>query len=445
MSERFIIVGGNAAGMSAAFKARRLNKSAEIVVYEATEEISVGACGIPYYVAGEFDSLDTMRARSAQTVATAGITLCLNTQITALDATTKTIQGVTSNKTPFTNTYTKLLIATGATPFIPPIEGASLPGVYTVKTLSQAKKIRKYMQKPQVHHVTIVGGGFIGIEMAEAALQLNKKVRLIELQNQLMPQAFDTDMADHLTKEMLIQGVDLHLNEGVTSMAGDNQVKQITTTLGAYKTDMVILALGVRPATSWLKDSGLAMLNNGAIVVNNQGQTSMPDMYAAGDCAAVPHRITNQPAYIPLATTANKLGRVIGEHMAGGNTQYPGTIGSSSIRFCNTEGARVGLSEKEALAESIPYKTITIEDKNHTNYTHGAGSVWVKLIYHPSNFTLLGAQLIGAQGAELRSYPLVIAIEQGLSVKELAFADFPYAPPFSRTWDILNVAGNVAK
>ncbi len=445
MCDRYIIIGGNAAGMSAAYKARRLNRDAEIIVYESTGEISVGACGIPYYIAGEFDDLHTMIARTPNQVAESGITLHLHTKITSLNSVKKEISGEDADGNQFTTTYTKLMIATGAHPFVPPIEGLPKPGVFVVKSLEDANAIREYITKKSVRNVVVVGGGFIGVEMAEAALALKKEVRLIELQNQLMPQTFDSDMAKHLQDEMEHQGVSLHLNESITGICGESTVEQVTASKGTYSADMVILALGVRPATEWIENSHIQQFPNGAIIVNDKGETSCADIFSAGDCSAVPHRVLEKHTYSPLATTANKLGRVVGENMAGGNCVYPGTIGSGSIRFCNIEGARVGISEKEAITHKIPYKTVTIEDKNHTNYTHGSASIWIKLIYDPQKLTILGAQLIGAPGAELRSYPLVIAIQEQLSVKELGFADFPYAPPFSRTWDILNVAGNVAK
>ncbi len=445
MCDRYIIIGGNAAGMSAAYKARRLNRDAEIIVYEATGEISVGACGIPYYIAGEFDDLHTMRARTPKQVEEGGITLHLHTKVTSLDSTKKEVYAVDSSGKEFKSTYTKLIIATGATPFVPPIVGVPKPGVFTVKSLDDAETIKQYMNQNWVRNVAVVGGGFIGVEMAEAALALKKEVRIIELKDQLMPQTFDKDMAKHLQDEMESQGVSIHLHESITGISGKNGVETITTSKGSYPTDMVILALGVRPATEWLESSDIQRAPNGAIIVNERGETSCKDIFSAGDCAAVPHRVLRKHTYAPLATTANKLGRVVGENMTGGRCSYPGTIGSGSIRFCNIEGARVGISEQEAIAHTIPYKTVTIEDKNHTDYTHGSASIWVKLIYAPESLTLLGAQLIGAPGAELRSYPLVIAIQEQLSVEELGFADFPYAPPFSRTWDILNVAGNVAK
>lgn len=445
MAERYLIIGGNAAGMSAAFKARRLDRDADIVVYEAGGEISVGACGIPYYVAGEFDSLDTMRARTPDAVAAAGIELHLYTKITAVDSENQRISGISSTGAPIEDTYTKLLIATGANPIVPPLEGVDLQGVYSVKSLVDAETIRKAIEAPQVKRVTVVGGGFIGIEMVESALHLGKEVQLIEMQDSLMPQPFDTDVITHLESYMRESGVTLSLGESLTKITGTGRATEVTTSRGTYPTDMVILALGVRPATELISSLGVEQLRNGAIVVNRRGESSIPNIFAAGDCAAVPHRITNKPSYVPLATTANKLGRVVGEVMAGGNATYPGSIGSGSFRFREMEAVRVGVSEKEALAQEIPYKTLTIEDKNHTNYVSGSGSIWVKVLYDPKSFTLLGAQLIGALGAELRSYPLVVAIEQGLSIKEFALADFPYAPPFSRTWDILNIVGSLAK
>ncbi|BCR22137.1 CoA-disulfide reductase [Borrelia sp. HM] len=442
---KIIIIGGTAAGTSAAAKAKRTNKELNITIYEKTNITSFGACGIPYFIGGFFDEPNNMIARTPDEFSKNGISVFVEHEVIKVDTKNNTLQ-IKNLKTKqvFNDTYDKLVIATGANPIIPPISNIKLNNFYTIKNMQDGKAIKELLAKKDINDIIIIGAGYIGIEMIEAVKALRKNVRLIQLDKRILPESFDQEITNIMEEELKRNNVLVHTNEFAKSLIGKEKVKGIITNKGEYPADLIILATGVRPATEFLEGQ-LETLQNGAIIVNEYGETSIKNIFAAGDCATIYNIVSNQNDYIPLATTANKLGKVIGENLAGKRVSFKGTLGSASIKVLSLEAARAGLTEETALKIGIKYKTVFIKDKNHTNYYPNQEDLYIKLIYHEETKKIIGAQTIGKNGAAIRMHALSLAIYSKLTTKELGMMDFSYSPPFSKTWDALNIAGNAAK
>ncbi|WP_297597810.1 CoA-disulfide reductase [uncultured Cetobacterium sp.] len=446
---KIIIIGGVAAGMSAAAKASRLDKKAEIVIYEKTEIVSWGACGLPYYVGNFFENPCNMIARPVEKFIEAGMNIKIKHEVIEIDITKKevTIKNLENGEI-FTDSYDKLMVATGAHAIMPPIKNIKSNGVYTLKDYTDGIVLKEEILKEENQDIVIVGAGYIGLEVAEAAKHLGKRsVRIIQLGDRVLLESFDKEITDVMEEEIRShEGVDLHLEEIVEEIIEENgKVVGVKTNKGQYSADIVVVSTGVRPNTAFLKETGIEMLGNGALIIDNQGRTSIDSIYSAGDCATVPHLVRNENVYIPLATTANKIGRVVGENLAGMETTFQGTLGSAAVKVMEVEAGRTGITEAEAIKMEIDYKTVFIKDKNQTNYYPGREDIFVKLIYDAKTRILLGGQIAGKKGAVLRVDSLATAIYAKMTVDELGMMDFCYAPPFARTWDVMNVAGNVAK
>ncbi len=443
---RVIIIGGIAAGMSAAAKLRRIDKTAEVIVYEKASYVSFGACGLPYYVGGFFEDINHMIARTPEKHREAGIAIHEQHEVLKVDYKTQTltVKNLVTGEV-FEDTYDKLMVATGAAAIKPPITNLALDNVYTLKSMEDGIALREKMQDPTVKRVSIIGAGFIGLEAVEAALQHGKEVSVFQLEDRILKEVFDVEVTHLLEEELKAHGVALYLESMVTALEGEGKVSAVVTKEQSVPADLVIVAAGVRPNTAFLKDTGIEMLPNGALVVDNKGQTSLQHIYAAGDCATVPHRLKQKPTYIALATIANKLGRIVGENLGGMATTFEGTLGSSCIKLMHMEAGRTGLTEAEATREGIDYRTVFITDKNQTNYYPGQEAISVKLIYEATTKVLLGGQVVGKKDAVQRTNALAVAIYNGMTTEQLGMMDFAYAPPFARTWDVLNIAGNVAK
>ena len=443
---KIIIIGAEAAGMSAAAKAKRINPDAEIIVYEASDITSFGACGLPYFVGGEFDDPNYMSELRPEDFAKKGIFVKTYHTVLSINP-DQQIVIVEHNGEAFSDHYDRLMIATGGTAIIPPIEGIQKENVFTLKTMEDGLTLKALLQDDQFKNISVIGSGFIGLELVEALTHLGKTVRLFERLDRIMPEAFEPEISDLLKEELeRYDSIDLYLNENVKSIIGDHKVNAIVTDKGNYPTDMVIVCTGVKPNTAFARDIGLDMLPNGAIRVDDHGRTSLPNIYSAGDCATVWHAQLQRDIYSPLATGANKLGRIIGENIVGGDKAFKGVLNSAAVKVLSVEAGRTGLSEKEAAAENIPYKTILLNDKNHANYCKGQAQLTIKLIYHADTKAILGAQVFGKNGGAVhRMHALSVAIMTGLTTEDLAFLDFAYAPPFSRVWDALNIAGSIAK
>lgn len=443
---KIIIIGGIAAGMSAAAKFRRLDKDAEIKVYEKTPIVSFGACGLPYFVGGFFDNENQMIARKPEKFKETGIDISVEHEVLSIDVPSKkiTVKNLKTDET-FEDTYDKLMIATGASAIIPPIKNFNIENVYTLKSLEDGRILKEKMKDKDIKKVAIIGAGFIGLEAVEAAKEYGKEVSVFQLEDRILKEVFDKEVTDLLEEELKNKGVNLFLDSKVVELKGNIKVTKVVTENEEIDADLVILATGVKPNTAFLKDTGIEMLKNGAIVVDKEGKTSIEDIYSAGDCATVTHLLKPEPAYIPLATVANKFGRVVGENLGGKGLEYEGSLGSACIKVLGMEAGRTGLTESEVTNLGINYKTVFITDKNQTDYYPGQENISIKLIYNGDTKVILGAQVVGKKDAVQRTNALAVAIYAKLTTEQLGMMDFCYSPPFARTWDVLNRAGNVAK
>ncbi len=428
---KVIIIGGVAAGMSAAAKFKRLSPKDEVIVYEKGDIVSFGACGLPYYVGGFFDDSREMIARTPEEFRESGVEIYTKHEVIDVDFLNKKIKvkNIVTNEI-LENSYDKLMIASGAR---------------AIKSMDDGNKLKELMAIDEYKRVTIIGAGFIGLEAVEAAKHMGKEVTVIQLQDRVLQEVFDKDITDILEEELRDKGVNLLLSETVVELIGEEKVSKVKTDKREIEADIVILATGVRPNTDFLKADYIKMIRNGAIVVDSYGRTSVEDVYAAGDCATINNLITGKESYVPLATGANKLGRIVGENLAGKNNSFQGSMASSCIKVMDMEAARTGLSEKEVKDLGFEYKTKFITDMNQTSYYPGRERIYVKLIYDAHTKVIYGGQVAGYKDAVQRCNVLAACIYAKMTTDQLGMLDLCYSPPFSRTWDVLNVAGNVSK
>ena len=295
-------------------------------------------------------------------------------------------------------------------------------------------KVKELLNKEENKKIAIIGAGFIGLEAVEAAKRLGKEVMVFQLEDRILPQVFDKEITDVLEEEIKKHNVDLRLEEVVSELVGETKVEKIITNKGEYEADVVIIATGVRPNTAFLKDTSIEMLPNGAIIVDEFGKTSVKDIYAAGDCATIQNIVTGQDSYIPLATGANKLGRIVGENLAGANNSFQGSLGSSCIKVMDMEAASTGMTESQAQKLGINYKAKFISDFNQTNYYPGRDKIYVKLVYDADTKVILGGQVAGFKDSVQRCNVIAAAIFGKLTTNQLGMLDLCYAPPFARTW-----------
>ncbi|CDB74375.1 CoA-disulfide reductase [Clostridium sp. CAG:265] len=443
---KVIIIGGIAAGMSAAAKLKRMSPNDEVIVYEKGDIVSFGACGLPYYAGGFFDDSNEMIARTAEEFRKTGINLFTNHEVLEVDFDNKKlrVKDLIQNMI-IEESYDKLMIASGASSIIPPIKGIDSENVLTLKSMDDGNKLRALMENENLKRVTVIGAGFIGVEAVEAAKKRGKEVTVVQLQDRILAEVFDEEITNLLEEEIRKHDVNLLLDETVMEITTAGKATNIKTNKREFETDIVIVATGFRPNTAFVKNEKLEMLKNGAIVVDKYGRTSIEDVYAAGDCATINSVITNKPVYVPLATGANKLGRIVGENLAGANNEFQGSLASSCIKVMDMEAARTGLSEKEVKALGFDYKTKFITDMNHTSYYPGQTKIYVKLIYDAHTKVIYGGQVAGYKDAVQRCNVIATCIFAKMTTAQLGMLDLSYAPPFSRTWDVLNVAGNVSK
>ncbi|MCL2580343.1 MAG: CoA-disulfide reductase [Oscillospiraceae bacterium] len=443
---KMIIIGGVAAGMSAASKAKRVDRSLDITVYEKTAHISLGACGLPYYIGGFFDDAAIMLVKTVEEMEKAGVSVKIRHEVTEVDPATKTVT-VRDLETgrEFTDSYDKLAITTGARGIDPDIPGVNLSGVYQMRSFEDGTESRKLLAKPEVKDVVIIGSGPIGIEAAHAARHLGKNVTLIIKRDRILRRYFDGEITKIMEDELIRQGVDLRLGELAKEITGDVSVTGLTTDKGHYKADMIIHSIGAAPNTEFLRDTGISMDKGGAILVDEYGETNLEDVYSAGDCATIHNIVKGGHSYSPLATVANKLGRVIGENMAGGKVGFTGSLDSMCIQVMEIEAGRTGITEAEAAALGLDFRTVFAHDVSHSGYYPGQEDIFIKLIYDAKTKVLLGGQAAGRKGAVLRVNTLAACIQGKMTTGQLALLDLCYSPPFSKPWDALNVAGSLAK
>lgn len=437
---KLLIIGGDAAGMSAAMQMVRNSSGHEITVLEKGGVYSYGQCGLPYVISGKIESTDELIARTQSTFKEKyGIDARVFHEVQKVDIENKMVSGMNhSNGETFSLPYDRLLIATGVSSVVPEWEGVTLPGVFSLKTIPDAKAIVDYLER-DIHNVTVIGGGYIGLEMAESFAELGKKVTIIE-RNEQLAKIFDPDMAELIHEEAVKQNIVLKMGESVEAFGGSDHVEFVKTDKGEYETDLVLVAVGVRPNTSFLEGTGIKTIGNGAIQVNAYMQTSIEDIYAAGDCATQYHRVKEKDDHVPLGTHANKQGQIAGLNMVDVHKTFKGIVGTSIIKFFDLTLGRTGLSEKEANILNIPCGSVTITATDIAGYYPDDKKMKLKLVYHKETHKLLGGQIIGENGVDKRIDVLATAIYHSMTTEELLDLDLAYAPPYNGVWDPIQQA-----
>ena len=447
MNKKFVIIGGDAAGMSAASKIRRIQTDAELIVFEKGQHISFAACGIPYWISDVVEDGNKLEVLTAEVARNKrNIDVRLAHEVTRIDASRKFVS-VHNHETgeQFDESYDVLLIATGASAIIPPIPGIDNPGVFSLRSLPDGQKIKTYLESNKVTHATIIGGGYIGLEMAESFRHRNIAVTIVEMADQLAA-TFDKDILENVTEHIIEKGVDLRLNTRVVSIESSQNGLEIITSEEPIHTDLVLISTGVRPNSKLAEDAGITLGVRGAIGIDEHMETSIAGIFAAGDCAAHKHLVLNTDVWIPLAPTANRGGRIAGENMAGMASRFRGILGTAAIKVFDFTIAQTGLTELQAnqsrLFGEIETSTITAGSRAH--YYPGSTQVTIKLVVEKLSKRLLGAQMVGRADIAKRLDVLATAITAKMTVEDIAMLDLSYAPPIAPVYDPIHIAANVA-
>lgn len=428
---RTVIIGGGACGASAAARIRRLDESAEIIVLEKTGEISIANCGLPYYTSGVINDREKMLVSSPEKFREwFNINVKLNTEVININPDEKFVETADGEKI----NYDKLVLAQGAKPFVPPIEGIPEEKVFTVRTLFDADNIKSYIKEKGVRKAIVIGGGFIGVEMAENLNEMGLETTLIEQQNQILAPV-DYEIAAFLHNEMRDRGIELVLSDGVKKF-NDNKV--ILNSSREIEFDIIIMAIGVRPEITLAKNAGLETARG--IIVNQKMQTSNPDIYAGGDGVEIKDFVTGENTLIPLAGPANRQGRIIADNICGIESAYKNSQGTSVLKVFDLTAASVGNNEKQLKSKNIPYWKTFVFSKDHAGYYPGAVEVLYKLLFSPDG-KILGAQGVGPDGVEKRIDVISSIMRNGGKIQELLDSELCYAPPYSSAKDAVNILG----
>ena len=444
---KIVIVGGVAGGASAAAKARRTNEAAEITVFEKGPYVSFANCGLPYYVGETIPDRQELLLQSPEKFwKRFRVTVKVRHEVLTILRQTKRVEvkNLQSGEI-FSQPYDKLILAPGAGAIIPDLPGIRSHNIFTVKTVPDSDAIRSFLSTHPSHNALVIGGGFIGLETAEALVNRGLGVTVVELAPQILP-ALDPDMAALVTQHLIDQGVSVITGDGIKSFHVHDEFA-VEAELGSGRRlpmDLAILSIGVRPELKLARDAELNIGQGGGITVNEYQQTSDPDIFAAGDAVEIHHLVTERPMRIPLAGPANKQGRVAGANAAGGYLQFSGALGTAIVETLGMVAAKTGLSESEAKAQGFDYFVSVTHPLDHAEYYPGAEALHMKLIAQKGTGKLLGAQIIGEQGVDKRIDVLATALTAGMSVEDLEHLDLAYAPQFNSAKGPIVMAGFVA-
>lgn len=440
---KVVIIGGVAGGATAAARIRRLDETAEIIVFERSGFISYANCGLPYYIGGAIEDENELTLQTPESFYSRfRVDMRVHHEVTAIHPESKTvIVNNLENGTVFIESYDKLILSPGAKPIKPNFEGADSDKIFTLRTVEDTLKIKKYTDEQNSKTAVIVGGGFIGIEVAENLCELGMDVILVEAAEQLMS-PFDSDMAAFIHAEIRKNGIQLMLSsmvEGFTENDGGIDVKLKNSP--ALHADIVIMAIGVVPETTLAETAGIELGIKGSIVVNDRMETSVPDIYAVGDAVQIKNYITQTDTLISLAGPANKQGRIAADNVCGGDSHYTGGQGSSVIKIFDMTAAATGINEKTAKASGLITDKVILSPMSHAGYYPGGKMMTMKVLFEKETYRLLGAQIVGYEGVDKRIDVLATAVRAGIKSYDLAEIDLAYAPPYSSAKDPVNMAG----
>ncbi len=422
-----VIIGGVAAGTKVAAKLKREAPQDEVVIYTKSKNISYAGCGLPYYIGGSIPTEEELIVNTpAKFMGLTGAVVYTNSEFTAVNPSDKTI--IANGEC---IAYDKLVIATGAAPIVPNISGVSLPGVFTVRTPEDAITARKFAEDHGCRNAVVVGGGFIGLEVAENLMAKGISVTIADMADQLMPNIFDYDMADYLRRKLSEDGMRILTKSALREICGENRVTSVKTSTGNLSCDMVILAIGIRPATAFLAETEIEM-ERGLIVTDEHQRTNIPDIYAVGDCAMVKNRITDKRQWSAMGSTANIAGRNLALNLGGEETAYKGVLGTGIAKLSkNLSAAKVGLTETAAKENGYDTVNVTCVSDDKAHYYPDSSFFITKLIADRATHKLLGAQIIGSGSVDKMADIAVVGISMGIKADDYITMDFAYAPPFS--------------
>ncbi len=440
---KVVIIGGVAGGATAAARIRRLDEQAEITVFERSGFISYANCGLPYYIGGVIENADELTLQTPESFYNRfNVNMMVNHEVTSInpDPKTVTVKNLVTDEI-FEEGYDKLLLSPGAKPIKPNFDGIESEKIFTLRTVEDTLKIKKYLDEYKPKNAVVVGGGFIGIEVSENLRELGIDVTLVEAAGQLMA-PFDEDMAAFIHAEVRKKGISLRLNTMVDGFADtengiDVKLKDALT----LSADMVVMAIGVAPETTLAKDAGLELGIKGSIVVNDKMETSVADIYAVGDAVQIKNFVTDADTLISLAGPANKQGRIAADNICGGDSRYIGGQGSSVIKIFDMTAAATGINEKTAKAANINFDKVILSPMSHAGYYPDGKMMTIKVLFEKDTYHILGAQIVGFDGVDKRIDVLATAIRAKMKAYELAELDLSYAPPYSSAKDPVNMAG----
>lgn len=443
MTKKLIVIGGVAAGTKIAAKVRRENEGMIIKVFTQDEHISYAGCGLPYYIGDDIKEKQGLLVKTPEDFKLQfNIDVFIRHKVSHINVETKqvTIVNLETNEE-FTENFDKLAIATGASPFVPPVEGKNLKNVYNLRNVNDAVAIKDLIDRGKVARVAIIGGGLIGMETAEAFIHRGVEVTVIELSDQILG-PIDRELAELAEQHASQKGVKIITGDGVKKLIGDHagNVCKVVTSQTEIDVDLVLMSIGVRPNTAIAQQAGLEIGETGAIKVNNTMQTSYPDIYSAGDCVESMHLVTGKPTWLPLGSVANKQGRVAALNIAGKTAEFPGVLGSLIVKIFDLNVAKTGLSEKEAKKFGYDYEVVTIKGNDKAGYYPGCKHITIKLIADKQSEKLLGCQIIGEGIVDKRIDVVAMALTAGMTIDTFMDLDLAYAPPYSAAIDVLLVA-----
>ena len=440
---KVVIIGGVAGGASAAARLRRLDERAEIIVFERSGFVSYANCGLPYYIGGTIAEKRELTLQTPESFWNRfRIRVKTKHEVLAIDpaAKTVTVKDLSTGKT-FTESYDKLVLSPGAMPTRPPLPGIDSERVFSLRTVEDTLRIHDYVRREKPQSAVLVGGGYIGIEVAENLRELGLDVTIVQRPKQLM-NTLDYDMATFVHAKLREKGIRLELGRSVSGFEErDGQILTLIDGQDPLPADLVLLAIGVTPDSGLAKQAGLALGIKGSIVVNDRMETSVPDIYAVGDAVQVKHAVTGRDAVIALAGPANKQGRIAADNICGLDSRYRGSQGSSIIKVFDLTVASTGLAEKAAASAGIDADCVVLSPGSHASYYPGARPMTMKVVFEKQTFRLLGAQIAGGEGVDKRIDVLAVALHAGMRADELKDLDLAYAPPYSSAKDPVNMAG----
>jgi NADPH-dependent 2,4-dienoyl-CoA reductase/sulfur reductase-like enzyme len=447
VSRRLVVIGGDAAGGSAASQAKKNQPDLDVVMFERGRSTSYSACGIPYWIGGAVAGEAALIARTPDQHRALGIDVRMRTEVVGIDLDRRTVrwrdlEDGGSGDEPFDD----LVYATGSVPMRPPVPGIDAPGVHGVQVLDDGVALRTELDSGRVRRVVVVGGGYIGLELAEACRVRGLDVTVVD-RSATPVGTFDPDVGAYLADAVRAEGIRLVLSDGVAAIdvGADGRARAVVTASGLeLPADLVVLGLGVRPNVRLAQEAGIPLGLSGGIAVDARMRTEVEGVWAAGDCVESRHRLSGQRVVVALGTHANKQGRVAGINIGGGYATFPGVIGTAITKVCDTEAARTGLSTAEADAAGYAFVTAVVDSTTRAGYFPGARPIRLKMIAERRTGRLLGAQIVGEEGSAKRIDALAICIWNEMGVDEILSLDLSYAPPFSPVWDPVLIAARKA-